>query len=52
MPDFKAEISVRLAELQLSPSREAEIVEELSQRDTPRLATVAASVTKFQVRLN
>ena len=31
MPDFKAEISVRLSELQLSPTREAEIVEELSQ---------------------
>src|SRR5215510_9626533 len=31
MPDFKAEISVRLSELQLSPAREAEIVEELSQ---------------------
>src|SRR5215471_7743717 len=31
MPDFKAEISARLSELQLSPAREAEIVEELSQ---------------------
>ena len=31
MPDFKAEISVRLSELQLSPTRETEIVEELSQ---------------------
>src|SRR4030095_12267932 len=31
MPDFKAEISARLSELQLSPVREAEIVEELSQ---------------------
>src|SRR5262252_6648792 len=31
MPDFKAEISVRLSELQLSPAREAEIIEELSQ---------------------
>ena len=31
MPDFKAEISVRLSELQLFPAREAEIVEELSQ---------------------
>jgi putative ABC transport system permease protein len=31
MPDFKAEISARLSELQLSPPREAEIVEELSQ---------------------
>src|SRR5215471_6312906 len=31
MPDFKAEIRARLAELQLSPVREAEIVEELSQ---------------------
>src|SRR5215471_14093314 len=31
MPDFKAEISARLSELQLSPTREAEIVEELSQ---------------------
>ena len=31
MPDFKGEISVRLSELQLSPAREAEIVEELSQ---------------------
>src|SRR5436190_7835286 len=31
MPDFKGEIRPRLAELQLSPVREAEIVEELSQ---------------------
>jgi predicted permease len=31
MPDFKAEISARLSELQLSPTREAEIIEELSQ---------------------
>src|SRR5215471_16903713 len=31
MPDFKAEISARLSELQLSPAREAEIIEELSQ---------------------
>jgi len=31
MPDFKAEITVRLSELQISPAREAEIVEELSQ---------------------
>jgi putative ABC transport system permease protein len=31
MPDFKAEISARLSELELSPAREAEIVEELSQ---------------------
>jgi len=31
MPDFKAEISVRLSELQLTPTCEAEIVEELSQ---------------------
>src|SRR5262245_57962985 len=31
MPDFKAEIRARLADLQLSPVREAEIVEELSQ---------------------
>src|SRR5438309_11197593 len=31
MPDFKVEIRARLAELQLSPVREAEIVEELSQ---------------------
>src|SRR5215470_9700845 len=31
MPDFKAEISARLSELQLSPAREAEIAEELSQ---------------------
>ena len=31
MPDFKDEIRARLAELQLSPVREAEIVEELSQ---------------------
>jgi len=31
MPDFKAEIRARLAELQLSAVREAEIVEELSQ---------------------
>src|SRR5215510_6143137 len=31
MPDFKSEIRARLAELQLSPVREAEIVEELSQ---------------------
>src|SRR5262245_51521809 len=31
MPDFKAEIRAHLAELQLSPAREAEIVEELSQ---------------------
>jgi predicted permease len=31
MPDFKSEIRARLAELGLSPVREAEIVEELSQ---------------------
>ena len=31
MPDFKVELRARLAELQLSPVREAEIVEELSQ---------------------
>ena len=31
MPDFRAEISARLSELQLSPAREAEIVDELSQ---------------------
>src|SRR4030095_2314922 len=31
MPDFKAEISARLAEVRLSPARESEIVEELSQ---------------------
>src|SRR5438477_6731553 len=31
MPDFKVEIRARMAELQLSPVREAEIVEELSQ---------------------
>jgi ABC-type antimicrobial peptide transport system permease subunit len=31
MPDFKVEIRARLAELQLSPMREVEIVEELSQ---------------------
>ena len=31
MPDFRAEIRSRLAELHLSPVREAEIVEELSQ---------------------
>ena len=31
MPDFKAEIRARLAELGLSPEREAEIVEEFSQ---------------------
>ena len=30
MPDFKAEIRKRLAELKLSPTREGEIVEELS----------------------
>src|SRR4029077_2863326 len=31
MPDFRVEIRARLSELQLSPMREAEIVEELSQ---------------------
>jgi hypothetical protein len=31
MPDFKSEIRARLAELGLSPVRETEIVEELSQ---------------------
>src|SRR5947207_15434633 len=31
MTDFRVEIRARLAELQLSPVREAEIVEELSQ---------------------
>ena len=34
MPDFKAEIRARLAELGLSPEREAEIVEEFSQHLT------------------
>ena len=32
MPDFKIDIRARLAELGLSPVREEEIVEELSQR--------------------
>ena len=31
MPDFKEEIRKRLAELNLAPTRESEIVEELSQ---------------------
>jgi hypothetical protein len=31
MPDFSAEIRARLTKLELSPVREAEIVEELSQ---------------------
>src|SRR5439155_20123216 len=31
MPDFKEEIQKRVAALQLSPTREVEIVEELSQ---------------------
>ena len=31
MPDFKEEIRKRVAAIQLSPAREAEIVEELSQ---------------------
>lgn len=31
MPDWKAEIRTRLAALKLSPSREAEVVEELAQ---------------------
>ena len=31
MPDFAADIRARLAGLQLSPTREAEIVDELSQ---------------------
>ena len=31
MPDFKAEIRKSIAELNLPPEREAEIVEELSQ---------------------
>src|SRR5437763_15906474 len=34
MPDFRAEIRARLAELRLAPMREAEIVEELSQHLT------------------
>ena len=34
MPDFKAEIRARIAELGLPPVREAEIVEELSQHLT------------------
>ena len=31
MPDWKAEVQARLASLDLSPTREAEIVDELSQ---------------------
>jgi hypothetical protein len=31
MPDFKVEIRARLSKIGLSPEREAEIVEELSQ---------------------
>ena len=31
MPDFKTEIRARLTTLQLSPAREGEIVDELSQ---------------------
>jgi hypothetical protein len=31
MPDFRVEIRARLTELQLSPVREAEIIEEVSQ---------------------
>jgi hypothetical protein len=31
MPDFKVQIRARLADIGLSPVREAEIVEELSQ---------------------
>ena len=34
MPDFKAEIRARLAELRLPPVREAEIVDEFSQHLT------------------
>jgi putative ABC transport system permease protein len=36
MPDFKAEIRARLAELRLSPAREAEIVDEFSQHLSDR----------------
>ena len=34
MPDFKADIRARLAELRLPPAREAEIAEEFSQHLT------------------
>ena len=46
MPDFKVEIRARLAGLQLSPVREAEIVEELSQhleQEYERALTCGAS---------
>src|SRR5262245_51691189 len=43
MPDWKPEISRRLAKLQLPPAREAAIVEELAQRLDESYAELLAS---------
>src|SRR5881275_1942848 len=49
MPDFKVEIRARLAELQLSPVREAEIVEELSQHMEQEYERAVSSGTSDDV---
>ena len=43
MPEWKNEIKDRLANLNLEPAREAEIVEELSQHLNDRYAELRAS---------
>src|SRR5262245_2601867 len=43
MPEWKEEIRQRLASLKLEPAREAEIVEELSQRLEDRFSESVAS---------
>ena len=43
MPDWKQEIGLRLAELMLAPTREAEIVEELAQHLETRYEDVLDS---------
>ena len=49
MPDFRVEIRARLAELQLSPVREAEIVEELSQHLEQEYERAISSGTSEEV---
>ena len=43
MPDWTADLRARLAELRLTPAREAEIVEELSQHLDDRYEELRAS---------
>ena len=54
MPDFRAEIRARLSKLELSPVREAEIVEELSQhleQEYERVLSGGASETEAREKV-